>query len=152
MLITICKQSYDDNLSNDILWEYLYPYRVITGHVYPAHFDSEIISQTVEAQSSRVPTPLPDDPYVEVRQEHLVDTNTESGPVEDLRETEAHTPATVDTESEPKEAPSKTEEFEASEPSDTRITSSHSSASSDSTAPLSPDHPLTQTSPTPTPT
>ncbi|GKF10138.1 hypothetical protein Tco_0048064, partial [Tanacetum coccineum] len=96
-------------------------------------------------------------------QEHLVDTNTKSRPVEDLRETEipqpllvepspipssddlhltvgqAHTPATVDTESEPKEAPSKTEEFEASEPSDTRITSSHSLASSDSTAPLSPD-------------
>ncbi|GJR07791.1 hypothetical protein Tco_0790443 [Tanacetum coccineum] len=34
------------------------------------------------------------------------------------------------------------EEFEASEPSDTRITPSHSTASSDSTTPLSPDHPL----------
>nr|GEU51753.1 hypothetical protein [Tanacetum cinerariifolium] len=43
-------------------------------------------------------------------------------------------------------------EFEVSKPSDTRITSSHSSASSDSTAPLPPDHPLTQASPTPTPT
>ncbi|GKD43238.1 hypothetical protein Tco_1267883 [Tanacetum coccineum] len=40
------------------------------------------------------------------------------------------------------------EEFEASEPSDTRTTSSYSSASSDSTTPLSPDHPLTQTIPT----
>ncbi|GKB36288.1 hypothetical protein Tco_0881230 [Tanacetum coccineum] len=124
----------------------------------------------------RVPTLLPDDPYVAVRQAHLVDTDTDSGPVEDLREKEvpqpllvvpspvpslddlhltvgqAHTPATVDTESEPEEAPSKTEKFEASKPSDTRITSSHSSASSDSTAPLSLDHPLTQTSPTPTPT
>ncbi|GKE90699.1 hypothetical protein Tco_1571794 [Tanacetum coccineum] len=50
---------------------------------------------------------------------------------------QAHTPAT---------------EFEASEPSDTRITSSHSSNSSDLTAPLSPDHPLTQVSPTPTST
>ncbi|GJW30143.1 retrovirus-related pol polyprotein LINE-1 [Tanacetum coccineum] len=121
MLITICKQSYANNLSNDILWEYLYPYHVII-----------------------------------VRQAHLVDTDTDSGPVEDLREKEvpqpllvvpspvpssddlhltirqAHTPATVDTESEPDEAPSKTEEFEASEPSDTRITSSHSSDSSDS--------------------
>ncbi|GJU80102.1 hypothetical protein Tco_1282467 [Tanacetum coccineum] len=81
-------------------------------------------------------------------QEHLVDTNTKSRPVEDLRETEvpqpllivpspvpssddlhltvgqAHTPATVDTESEPEEAPLETEEFEASEPSDTRITTS----------------------------
>ncbi|GKA23401.1 hypothetical protein Tco_0709363 [Tanacetum coccineum] len=101
---------------------------------------------------SRVPTPLLDDPYVAVRQAHLVDTDTKSGPVEDLREIEAHIPATVDTKSEPKEAPSETGEFEASEPSDTKITSSHSPASSDSTAPLSPDHPLTQTSPTPTPT
>ncbi|GJW31727.1 hypothetical protein Tco_0051759 [Tanacetum coccineum] len=133
----------------------------------PAHFDSEIISQSVGAQSSRVPTLLPDDPYVTVRQAHLVDTDTESGPAEDLRETKVpqpllvvpspvlspddlhltigqdHTPATVDTESEPEEAPSETKEFEASKPSDTRITSSHSSASSDSTAPLSPDHPLT---------
>ncbi|GKB38749.1 hypothetical protein Tco_0883691, partial [Tanacetum coccineum] len=107
---------------------------------------------TVRAHSSRVPTSLPDDPYVAVRQAHLVDTDTESGPVEDLRETEAHTPATVDTESEPEEAPSETGRFEASEPSDTKITSSYSSNSSDSTAPLSLEHPLTQTSPTPTPT
>nr|GEY90898.1 hypothetical protein [Tanacetum cinerariifolium] len=122
------------------------------------------------------PTPLPDDPYVEVRQAHLVDTSIESGPVEELRETKvshpllvvpspvlssndlylivglAHTPATADTESKPEEASLKTEEFEASEPSNTRITSSHSLASSDSIAPLSPDHPLTQTSPTSTPT
>nr|GFC68269.1 hypothetical protein [Tanacetum cinerariifolium] len=53
-----------------------------------AHFDSEIISQTIGAQSSRVPTSLPDDPYVSVKQANLVDTNTESKPVEDLRETE----------------------------------------------------------------
>ncbi|GJX88686.1 hypothetical protein Tco_0340700 [Tanacetum coccineum] len=44
------------------------------------------------------------------------------------------------------------EEFEASEPSGARTISSHSSTSSDSTAPLSPDHPLTYVSPTPTPT
>nr|GEY30953.1 hypothetical protein [Tanacetum cinerariifolium] len=43
--------------------------------------------------------------------------------------------ATVDIESEPEEAPSETEEFEASEPSDTRITSSYSIASSESTTP-----------------
>ncbi|GKD18397.1 hypothetical protein Tco_1207555 [Tanacetum coccineum] len=116
----------------------------------PAHFDSEIISQTVRAQSSRVPTPLPDDPYVAP----LLVVPSPVPSSDDLHLTvgQAHTPATVDTESEPEEAPSETEEFEASEPSDTRITSSHSSASSDSTAPLSPDHPLTQTSPTPTPT
>nr|GEW30920.1 RNA-directed DNA polymerase, eukaryota [Tanacetum cinerariifolium] len=40
------------------------------------------------------------------------------------------------------------EEFEASKPSNTRITSSHSTTPSDSTTPLSPDHPPTQTSPT----
>nr|GEW19674.1 RNA-directed DNA polymerase, eukaryota, nucleotide-binding alpha-beta plait domain protein [Tanacetum cinerariifolium] len=122
----------------------------------PAHFDSKIISQTVRDLSSRVPTPLPDDPYVAVRQTHLVDTNTESGPLEDLRETGIPLPLLVT--AEPKEAPLEIkesltlvsrapftdEEFEASKPSDTRTTSSRSSASSDSTAPLSPDHPLTQ--------
>ncbi|GKC84036.1 hypothetical protein Tco_1139753 [Tanacetum coccineum] len=71
-----------------------------------------------------------------------------------------------DTESDPEEAPSEAEEsqplgsrvplmskeFEASEPSGTRTVSSHSLVSSDSTAPLSPDHPLTHVSPTLTPT
>ncbi|GKD95718.1 hypothetical protein Tco_1379615, partial [Tanacetum coccineum] len=40
----------------------------------------------------------------------------------------------------------------AFEPSGTTTVSSHSPVSSDSTAPLSPDHPLTHVSPTPTPT
>ncbi|GKC50900.1 hypothetical protein Tco_1073645, partial [Tanacetum coccineum] len=44
------------------------------------------------------------------------------------------------------------EEFMIVESSGTRTHSSNSSASSDSTAPLSPDHPLTHVSPTPTPT
>nr|GEV43569.1 hypothetical protein [Tanacetum cinerariifolium] len=44
------------------------------------------------------------------------------------------------------------EEFVVVEPSDTRIDSSHSSSFSDFITPLSPDHPLTRTSPTPTPT
>ncbi|GJZ53128.1 hypothetical protein Tco_0608013 [Tanacetum coccineum] len=44
------------------------------------------------------------------------------------------------------------EEFEASEPSSTRTVSFHSQVSSDSTAPLAPDHPLTHVSPTSTPT
>ncbi|GJS50246.1 hypothetical protein Tco_0600367 [Tanacetum coccineum] len=42
------------------------------------------------------------------------------------------------------------EEFGVSEPSDTRITLLHSTAPSNSTTSLSPDHPLTQTAPTPT--
>ncbi|GJZ30482.1 hypothetical protein Tco_0575529 [Tanacetum coccineum] len=89
----------------------------------PASFDSEIISQTA----------------------HLVDTDTESEPEEAPSKIEECQPLVS-------RAPLTDEEFEVSEPSDTRITSSHSSASSDSTAPLSSDHPLTQTSPTPTPT
>ncbi|GJZ01324.1 hypothetical protein Tco_0519285 [Tanacetum coccineum] len=90
-----------------------------------------------------MPVPLPDDPYVAVRQAQLVDT-----------------------ESEPKEAPSEAkelqslgssvplmgEEFEAFKPSGTRTDLSHSSASSDSTTPLSLDHLLTHISPTLTPT
>nr|GFB57339.1 hypothetical protein [Tanacetum cinerariifolium] len=44
------------------------------------------------------------------------------------------------------------EEFEAFEPSGTRTVSSHSSVSSDSTAPLLPNHPLTHILPTSTPT
>ncbi|GKC99765.1 hypothetical protein Tco_1170040 [Tanacetum coccineum] len=99
----------------------------------PAHFDSEIFPQTNRAQSSRVPIPLSDNPYRVVRQSHLADTNIK----------QAYTPATIDTESDPEEAPSKTEEFVASEPSKTRIASSRSSALLDSTAPLSLDHPLT---------
>nr|GEZ72648.1 hypothetical protein [Tanacetum cinerariifolium] len=111
----------------------------------PAHFDLEIISQTPLLV---VPSPVPssDDLHLIVGQ--------------------AHTPATIDTEFEPEEAPSKieefqplvfkapftNEEFEYSEPSDTRITSSRSLASSGSTAPLSPGHLLTKTSPTSTPT
>ncbi|GJW72647.1 hypothetical protein Tco_0129564 [Tanacetum coccineum] len=80
----------------------------------PAYVNSETIIQADKAQSSRLPVPLPDDPYVAVRQAY--------------------------------------EEFEASERSGTRIVSSHSPVSSDSTAPLLPDHPLTHVSPTTTPT
>ncbi|GJT95099.1 hypothetical protein Tco_1090617 [Tanacetum coccineum] len=71
----------------------------------------------------------------------------------------------VDTESEPGEAPSEAEElqslgsrvplmgeeFETFEPTCTITDSSHSSASSNFTSPLSPDHQLTRVSPTPTP-
>ncbi|GJY52554.1 hypothetical protein Tco_0443401 [Tanacetum coccineum] len=73
-------------------------------------------------------------------------------------------PRTMNTGSDPKDAPSEaeesqplgsrvplmSEEFKGSKPSGTRIVSSHSLVSSDSTAPLSLDHPLTQVSPTPT--
>nr|GEY06182.1 acetolactate synthase 1 [Tanacetum cinerariifolium] len=123
----------------------------------PAHFDSEIISQIDEAQSSRVPTHLPDDLY------SLLVVPSRVPPSNDLhlKAGQAHTPATIDTKSEPEETPSKIEEFqslvpraphtdgefEASVSSDTWTISSHSSASSDSTTQLSPDRPLTWTSP-----
>ncbi|GKA86339.1 hypothetical protein Tco_0808050 [Tanacetum coccineum] len=110
------------------------------------------VSLTDITKSSRVLIPLSDDPIRAVRQSHLVDTDIESGPLEDLREKEipqplpsapslvppsddpyfivkqTHTLDILDTESEPEEAPLETEEFEASEPSDTGITSSHSTA------------------------
>ncbi|GKC98971.1 hypothetical protein Tco_1169246 [Tanacetum coccineum] len=75
----------------------------------------------------------------------IFDTDTESEPEEAPLEIEDSQPLVH-------RAPLIDEEFEAYEPSDTRITTSYSSASVDSTTPLSPDHPLTQASPTPIPT
>ncbi|GJZ85589.1 hypothetical protein Tco_0650928 [Tanacetum coccineum] len=75
----------------------------------------------------------------------LVDTNTESDPEEAPLEAEESQPLGS-------RVPLMSEEFEASEPSGTRTVSSHSLVSSNSTAPLSPDHPLTHVSPTPTST
>ncbi|GKF78635.1 hypothetical protein Tco_0234203, partial [Tanacetum coccineum] len=72
-------------------------------------------------------------------QAQLVDTDTESDPEEAPSEAEESQPLGS-------RVPLMSEEFEASEPSGTRTISSHSSA------PLSLDHPLTHTSPTPTPT
>ncbi|GJX66377.1 hypothetical protein Tco_0300720 [Tanacetum coccineum] len=111
----------------------------------PAYVDSETITQADKAQSSRVPVPLPDDPYVAVRQAQLVDTYTKSDPKEALSEAEESRPLGP-------RVPLISEEFEASEPSGTRTVSSHSLVSSDSTTPLSPDHLLTHVSPTPSPT
>ncbi|GKF69371.1 hypothetical protein Tco_0202428, partial [Tanacetum coccineum] len=103
------------------------------------------ITQDDGAQSSRVPVPFLDDPYVAVRQAQLVDTDIESDPEEAPLEVEELQLVGY-------RVPLMGEEFEAFEPIGTRTDSSHSSASSDSTTPLSPDHPLTHVSPTPTPT
>ncbi|GKB95174.1 hypothetical protein Tco_0981311 [Tanacetum coccineum] len=43
----------------------------------PAYVNLETITLADRAQSSRVPVPLPDDPYVAVRQAQLVDTESE---------------------------------------------------------------------------
>ncbi|GKG20631.1 hypothetical protein Tco_0380432, partial [Tanacetum coccineum] len=59
-------------------------------------FDPEISTQADGAQSSRVPVPLPKDPYKAIRQTYLVGTNTESEPFEDPVETKApESPHTV---------------------------------------------------------
>ncbi|GKE96102.1 hypothetical protein Tco_1580957, partial [Tanacetum coccineum] len=75
----------------------------------------------------------------------LVDTDTESDPEEAPSEAEESQPLGS-------RVPLMSEEFEASEPSGTRTVSSYSPVSSDSTTPLSPDHPLTYVLPTPIPT
>ncbi|GKC65163.1 hypothetical protein Tco_1097761 [Tanacetum coccineum] len=62
----------------------------------PVFVDPEISTQADGAQSSRVPVPLPEDPYEAIRQACLVGTNTESEPIKDPVETEApESPHTV---------------------------------------------------------
>ncbi|GKA63567.1 hypothetical protein Tco_0763173 [Tanacetum coccineum] len=96
--------------------------------------------------------PLSDDPYGAVRQSHLVDINIKSGPLEDLKETEIPQPLP----SAPSLVPPSDDLYliviQTHTPViiDTKITSPHSTAPSDSTTSLSPDHPLAQTSPAPT--
>ncbi|GKE31299.1 hypothetical protein Tco_1450621 [Tanacetum coccineum] len=111
----------------------------------PSYVDSKTITQVDRAQSSRVPVPLPDDPYVAVRQAQLVDTDSESN----LEEAPSKA---KELQSLGSRLPLMGEQFEAIKPSSARTNSSYSSTSSDSTTPLSSDHPLTHVSPTPTPT
>ncbi|GKB00321.1 hypothetical protein Tco_0828314, partial [Tanacetum coccineum] len=120
-------------------------------------------------RETEIPQPLPiasspvsssDGPYLIVGQAHTPTAiDTKSEPEEAPLETEElqplaarttppssdHTPTSPDP---TLVSPLTDEEFEAFEPSDTRITSSHFTTPSDSTTPLSPDHPLTQTTPT----
>ncbi|GJY79473.1 hypothetical protein Tco_0485274 [Tanacetum coccineum] len=145
-------------------------YMAIKQVYLPTIMDSEFESFE-DSRETKIPQPLPiapslvplsNDPYLIVRQAHTPATiDTESEPKEAPLETEEfqplaartappssdHTP--ISSNSTP-DSPLTDEEFEASEPSDTRITSSHSTAPSDSTTPLSPDHPLAQTSHVPT--
>nr|GEU84080.1 hypothetical protein [Tanacetum cinerariifolium] len=102
----------------------------------PVFVDPEISTQADGAHSSRVPVQLSEDPYEAIRQAYLVGTDTESESFEDLVETETlESPHVV--------APP-TCHIEESEGSGT---SGARSTSSDSTAPLLPDHPLTHTTP-----
>nr|GEW44251.1 hypothetical protein [Tanacetum cinerariifolium] len=98
--------------------------------------DPDISTQADGAQSSRVPVPLPEDPYEAIRQDYLVRTNAESEPFKDPVETE--TPES------PHIVALPTCHVKESEGLGT---SGARSMSSDSTAPLSLDHPLTHTTP-----
>ncbi|GKE19371.1 hypothetical protein Tco_1426948 [Tanacetum coccineum] len=52
--------------------------------------DLESSTQADGAQSSRVPVPLPEDPYEAIRQAYLDGTDTKSEPFEDPVETKTH--------------------------------------------------------------
>ncbi|GKE98483.1 hypothetical protein Tco_0021834, partial [Tanacetum coccineum] len=49
----------------------------------PGFVDPESFTQADGAQSSRVPVPLPEDPYEAIRQAYLDGTDSESEPFED---------------------------------------------------------------------
>ncbi|GJZ52974.1 hypothetical protein Tco_0607859 [Tanacetum coccineum] len=116
----------------------------------PVFVDPKSSTQADGAQSSRVLTPFPEDPYEAVRQACLVETDTESEPFEDPIDTE--TPESPHYVASPTPLPDSTPPTCHTKESESSDTSGARSTSSDSTAPLSPDHPLTHTSPTPTPT
>nr|GEW18634.1 hypothetical protein [Tanacetum cinerariifolium] len=86
------------------------------------------------AQSSRVPVPLLKDPYEAIRQPYLVGADTESEPFEG----ESETPESPHTVALPTCHVEESEGFG---------TFGARSTLSDSTAPLSPDHPLSHTTP-----
>ncbi|GJZ06020.1 hypothetical protein Tco_0539813 [Tanacetum coccineum] len=110
----------------------------------PVFVDPESSTQADGDQSSRVPVPFPEDPYKAIRQAYLVRTDTKSEPIEDLRTESPESPHIV---ASPISFPDSTppvghvKELEGSD------TSGAGSTSSDSTTPLSPDHPLTHDTP-----
>ncbi|GKE36115.1 hypothetical protein Tco_1455437, partial [Tanacetum coccineum] len=62
----------------------------------PMFVDPESFTQADGAQSSRVPIPLPEDPYEAIRQDYLDGTDNESEPFEDPIDTETpESPLTV---------------------------------------------------------
>ncbi|GKB26899.1 hypothetical protein Tco_0866300 [Tanacetum coccineum] len=103
-----------------------------------------------ELRALELPAPFLEDPYEAIRHACLVETDTESEPFEDPVETE--TPESPHTVASPTPLPDSTPPACHAKELEDSDTSGARSTSSDSTAPLSPDHPLTRTSPTPTPT
>ncbi|GJZ00263.1 hypothetical protein Tco_0517692 [Tanacetum coccineum] len=116
----------------------------------PVFVDPESPTQADGAQSSRVPAPFPEDPYEAIRQACLVEMETESETSEDPIDTK--TPESPHAVASPTPLPNSTLPACHTEVSEDSDTSGTRSTSSDSTAPLSPDHLLTRTLPTPTPT
>nr|GEW38618.1 hypothetical protein [Tanacetum cinerariifolium] len=125
----------------------------------PNPTNKETNSPAGGARGSPVPTSFHDDPYMLVRHAYTpIATDTKSEPYKDSIETKD--PQLLPITSAPIPSPDYTpvtphtnEESEPFKTSETRVTSPHSTTPpSDSTSPLSFDHPLhTQTSPTPTP-
>ncbi|GKF57759.1 hypothetical protein Tco_0171296, partial [Tanacetum coccineum] len=99
--------------------------------------DPEISTQANGAQSSRVPVPLSKDPYEAIRHAYLVRTDIESKPIE--------APESSHTVASPTSLPDSTPPTCHVEESEGSNTSGARSTSLDSTALLSPDHPLTHT-------
>ncbi|GJT16724.1 reverse transcriptase domain-containing protein [Tanacetum coccineum] len=110
------------------------------GMSTPVFVNSESSTQADDAQSTRVPVPLPKDPYDAIRQANLVGTDTESEPFEDLRSESPESPHIV---ASPISFPDSTPPIGHVEGFEGSGTSSAGSTSSDSTTPLSPDYPLT---------
>ncbi|GKE23504.1 hypothetical protein Tco_1435016 [Tanacetum coccineum] len=112
----------------------------------PVFVDPKISTQADGAHSSRVPVSLLEDPYEAIRHAYLVGTDTESEPIEYPIEAKAlESPHTVASPTSLPDSTPPTCHVEDSEGSDM---SGARSTSSDSTAPLLLDHPLTHTTPT----
>nr|GEV08013.1 hypothetical protein [Tanacetum cinerariifolium] len=95
--------------------------------------------QCLENVESRVPVPFPEDPYEAIRQAYLVKTETPESP---------HTVASPTLLPDSKALPNSTPPTRHDEDLVDSDTSDARSTPSDSTAPLSPDHPLSHASPT----
>ncbi|GJV58027.1 hypothetical protein Tco_1459032 [Tanacetum coccineum] len=112
----------------------------------PMFIDPEISTQANGAQIPRVPVSFPKDPYEAIRHAYLVETDTEFKPFEDPVETE--TPESPHTVASPTSLPDSTPPTHHAEESEGSDMSGARSTPSDFTTPLSPDHPLTHTTPT----
>ncbi|GKF22381.1 hypothetical protein Tco_0074703, partial [Tanacetum coccineum] len=112
----------------------------------PVFVDPEISTQVDRAQSPRVPVPFPEDNYEAIRHAYLVEMDNEFEPFLDPVKTETpESPHTVASPTLLRDSTPPTRHAEESEDSDTSGTRP---TSSDFTAPLPPDHPLTHTTPT----